>query len=67
MTPSEAQKKAANKYNLKNMITLGCKVKREEAIAFKGYAAQQGKTSNTMLKEYVIQCIERDNTGEDDA
>ena len=67
MTPSEAQKKAANKYNLKHMITLGCKVKREEAIAFKDYAAQQGKTSNTMLKEYVIQCIERQEDLQEEA
>lgn len=39
------------------MTTLGCKVKRTEADAFKAYAAQQGKTGNTLLKEYVMQCI----------
>lgn len=59
MSPSDAQKRASNKYNLKHMITLGCKVKREEADAFKEYAACQGKTANTVLKEYVLKCIEK--------
>lgn len=66
MAPSEAQKRASNKYNLKNMATLGCKVRKEQAEAFKKFCAGQGKTSNTMLKEYVLDCIE-DNAGEDGA
>ena len=57
MAPSEAQKKAANKYNMKHMATIGCKVKKEQAAAFKDYAAAQGKTSNSMLREYVLDCI----------
>ncbi len=57
--PTEAQKRAANKYNLKHMRTLACKVKREEAEAFKEYCAAQGKTSNTVLKEYVTECIKK--------
>jgi len=56
--PISEKKKASNaKWDLANMATLGCKVKKEEATAFKDYAAQRGKTSNTMLKEYVISCI----------
>jgi TPR repeat protein len=55
--PSDAQKRAANKYIKEHMTTLGCKVKKEEAAAFKAYAAEQGKTSNTILKEYVLRCI----------
>lgn len=60
MPPSEAQKKAANKYNKEHMLTLGCKVKKEDALAFKEYSAKQGKTANTMLKDYVIRCISND-------
>lgn len=59
MSASEAQKRAANKYNQKHMLTLGCKVKKEEAEKFKEYAAEQGKTANTVLREYVYKCIER--------
>ena len=66
MAPTEAQKRASNKYNLKNMATLGCKVRREEAEAFKEYAKRQGKTSNTVLKKYVYECIGKDETMERD-
>jgi len=58
MAISNAQKKASNKYNLKNMTTLGCKVKKEQAEKFKQYAEQQGKTANTVLKEFVFKCID---------
>jgi len=58
MSPTEAQKRASNKYNKEHMATLGCKVKKEEATAFKNYATLQGKTANTLLKEYVLQCID---------
>lgn len=57
MSVSEAQKRASNKYNQKHMSTLGCKVKKEEAEKFKEYAAEQGKTANTVLKDYVYKCI----------
>lgn len=57
MSVSEAQKRASNKYNKKHMTTLGCKVKKETAIKFKEYASKQGKTANTVLKEYVDECI----------
>lgn len=57
MAVSDAQKKASNKYNAEHMATLGCKVKKDEAAAFKDYAASKGKTANTVLKEFVIQCI----------
>lgn len=44
------------------MATLGCKVKKEEAAAFKEYCEKQGKTSNTVLKEYVFKCIQKGKT-----
>lgn len=66
MAPSEAQKKASNKYNLKHMATLGCKVKKEQAAAFKEYASSKGKTSNTLLKEYVLDCIGESGTASGD-
>lgn len=60
MAVSESQKKASNKYNKEHMTTLGCKVRKEEAAAFKKHCANQGKTSNTVLKEYVMECIKSD-------
>lgn len=64
MAPSEAQKRASNKYNLQHMATLGCKVRKEQAEAFKNYCTSQGKTSNTVLKDYVLDCIKQDEGGE---
>lgn len=59
MAVSEAHKKGNRKWDKENMTTLGCKVKKEEAAAFKEYAAEQGKTSNTVLKEFVQECIKK--------
>ena len=58
MAISEAQKRASNKYNMEHMATLGCKVKKTQAAQFKAYAEQKGKTANTVLREYVLNCIE---------
>ena len=44
-----------------NMATLGCKVKKEQSVAFKVFAAKHGKTANTLLKDYVIACIKEDS------
>lgn len=61
MPLSEARKAANAKWDRENMTTLACKVKKEEAAAFKKHCVQQGKTSNTVLKEFVLETIERDN------
>ena len=57
VAPSDAQRRASAKYQKEHITTLGCRVKREEATAFKDYCAKLDKTSNTVLKEYVLQCI----------
>lgn len=59
MPVSESQKRANQKWDKENMTTLGCKVYRHEAEAFKEYAKKQNKTSNTVLKEYVQECIKK--------
>ena len=57
MAPSEAQKKASAKYQKENIASLACRVKKEQAEKFKAYCAEQGKTSNAVLREYVLDCI----------
>ncbi len=52
-----SKRQANNKWDKENMATLGCKVKKEEAEKFKAYAYEHGKTPNTVLKEYVKECI----------
>lgn len=60
MPPSEAQKRASNKYNMAHMATLGCKVKKAEAEAFRSYAESMDKTANALLREFVLSCIEKE-------
>lgn len=59
MSISDSQKKANRKWDKENMTTLGCKVYRSIAESFKEYAAEQGKTANMVLKEYVMDCIDK--------
>lgn len=59
MSLSDSQKKSRNKWDQKNMTTLGCKVKKEEAEIFKKYAESKNMTANGMLKIYVTECIRK--------
>lgn len=62
MAPSESQRRASLKWDKENMATVGCKIKRIQAEQFKQYCKEHGKTSNTMLREYILSCIGEDNT-----
>lgn len=62
MAPSDAQKKASAKYQKENIASLACRVKKEQAEKFKAYCAEQGKTSNAVLREYVLDCIKERDT-----
>ena len=42
--------------------TLGCKVRKAQAVAFKAYCQNQGSTSNTVLKDFVLGCIGEQET-----
>ena len=57
MAVSDAKKKANAKWDSENMATLACKVKRTQAAAFKSYCEGRGQTSNTTLKNFVLDCI----------
>lgn len=57
MALSDARKKANAKWDSAHMATLGCKIKKTQAEKFKAYCESIGKTSNTVLREYVLSCI----------
>jgi hypothetical protein len=57
MIVSDKQKEYRNRWDKKHMKTLGCKLKKEQAVAFERYAKEQGKTVNALLTEYVMRCI----------
>lgn len=62
MAPSNAQKKASAKYQKENIASLACRVKKEQAEKFKAYCEEQGKTSNAVLREFVLNCIKETET-----
>ena len=57
MAISEAQKKASAKYHKENIASLACRVRKEQADKFKAYCKSIDKTSNAVLREYVLECI----------
>lgn len=57
MAPSEAKKRANKKYQAKNIASLACRVKIDQAEKFKAYCANSGATSNAVLKDFVLNCI----------
>ncbi len=63
MALSEAKKRANKKYQAKNIASLACRVKKEQAEKFKAYCAGLGKTSNAVLRDYVLDCINEKGTG----
>ena len=64
MAPTEAQRRASAKYQRENIASLACRVKKEQAERFKAYCTGKGKTSNAVLRDYVLDCIgERDTEG----
>ena len=57
MAASDAQKRANAKYQAKTIASLACRVKKEQAEKFKEYCLTKGKTSNAVLREFVLNCI----------
>ena len=55
MAIAESRKRANAKWDKENMTTLGCK--------FKAYCENQGSTSNTVLKDFVLGCIGEQEPG----
>ena len=64
MAVTESRKKANAKWDAENITTLGCRVKKDQAEKFKTYCAEIGKTSNAVLRDYVLDCIEEKQNAE---
>ena len=55
----ESQRRAADAWDAKNMLTIGCKMRREIAEDFKQYATERQTTPSALIKAYVLQCLGR--------
>ena len=60
MTVSNSKREANDKWDKENMLTLGCRVRKDEAEIFKKYCKRQNTKPNTILKDYVNSCIEKE-------
>ncbi len=57
LSVSEKKKASNAKWDSANMATVGCRLRKEQAEAFREYCKVQGMTSNTALKNYVLECL----------
>ncbi len=55
MSENITNKKA--EWERKNIRTVSCRIRKEEAEKFKAYAEYHGKTSNGLLADYVRKCV----------
>lgn len=53
-TKTDAQRRAANKYQYKTSTVIGCKLDRETAERYKIYCAGQGTTPNAEIKKFIM-------------
>lgn len=57
MPMTEKKRKTDQAWKKKNLLTIGCKLYRNDAEKFKAYASEQGKSVQELLREYVASCI----------
>ena len=60
MPVSRAKRQANNKWDSENMKIVACKIKKEDAQAFKEYADERSTTPNALLRSYVYKCIDKE-------
>lgn len=53
MAKSEAQKRANNKWDSEHMAVLGCKLRKEDAEAFRTKCRERGTSPNAVFKEAI--------------
>lgn len=53
-TKTDAQRRAANKYQYRTSTVIGCKLDRETAERFKAHCADQGTTPNAEIKNFIL-------------
>lgn len=51
---TDAQRRAANKYQYKTSTVIGCKLDRETAERYKTHCAEHGSTPNAEIKSFIL-------------
>lgn len=57
MPVSRAKRASNNKWDKENMKIVACKIKKDDAEAFKQYADEKNTTPNALLRNYIYNCI----------
>lgn len=65
MAVPRAKRAANNKWDAENMKIVACKIKKEDAEAFKDFAQANNTTPNALLRGYIYKCIDKED-GEDE-
>lgn len=65
MAVPRAKRAANNKWDAENMKHVACKIRKEDAEAFKNYATEHNTTPNALLRGFIYKCIGKEN-GEDE-
>lgn len=53
-TKTDAQRRAANKYQYKTATVIGCKLDRETAERYKTHCSENGTTPNAEIKNFIL-------------
>ena len=64
MPVNESKRRANDKWDKDNMSSLGCKIRKDRADAFRAYCVERGHTVNEELRNFVYSCIGVDTSGE---
>lgn len=62
--PSEAQKRAKNRWDAENMAVVSCKMRRDLADSFKAAAKANGTTPNELIRGWIDAYTQRNKPAE---
>ena len=60
MPVSRAKRANNNKWDKENMKIVACKIRKDDAEAFKKYAEDNNTTPNALLRNYIYNCLGKD-------
>ena len=60
---TDAERRAQNKWDQANRVTLGVRVSKADGEAFRAWCAARGQTVNAALSAYVAECLRADVGG----
>ena len=60
---TDAERRAQNKWDQANRVTLGVRVSKADGEAFRAWCAARGQTVNAALSAYVTECLRADVGG----